>query len=141
LLKPYSHRCRGSEITSAGCVPFGIRTRLIATGPQGNVVVGALVHPATGAYLGHGSLFAIYHGPQSEGHGPLLNLVKVAVRFTDGRIAALEAQFDAEAKAIPADVLLKLPNAQVRGQDPRDMNKSRGDVRAKILRERDETTE
>jgi hypothetical protein len=100
-------------------------------------VIGALVDPVSGAYLGRGQLFTIYAGPGEEGHAPLISLIEMAIRFVDTRIAALTEQFDREAGAIaPAD-LLKLPPAGVQPQGPQSMSKSRGDVRKGMEREHD----
>lgn len=104
-------------------------------------VVGVMIDKYSGKYLGYGRMFAIYQGPSQEGHKDLVGLVAMAVRYVEARIAVLERQFEAEAKAIaPAD-LLKLPFAGVQPQAPTSMGKSRGDVRAGVERESGDTTE
>lgn len=100
-------------------------------------IVGAMVDPISGKYLGHGQMFAIYTGPSQEGHADLLALVAMAIRYVEGRVATLQTQFEAEASAIPPHELLRLSPAAVQPQAPTSMGKSRGDVRQGIEREHD----
>lgn len=97
-------------------------------------IVGAVVDPASGKYLGRNVGFAIYAGPSKEGHAGLLSIVSMALRYVEERIALLETQFDAEASAIASADLLKLPPAVVQPQGPTSMGKSRGDVKKRIAR-------
>jgi hypothetical protein len=101
-------------------------------------IAGVMVHPVSGEYVGWGRLFAVYTGPSQEGHAPLLSLIRMAINYVQGRIEVLGNQFETEAKALGQEALLRLPPAPIQAQAPTDMSKSRGDVRAGILREHDD---
>jgi hypothetical protein len=95
--------------------------------------VGAIINPVSGQYLGGGHLFSIYRGPSAEGHANLLAVIRLAIAYVDARVADLRERFDAEARAIPPDVLLGRPALAVQPQAPADMGKSRGAVIAGIV--------
>lgn len=97
-------------------------------------VVGIAVHPITGEYGGNGHLMTVYHGPAAETHDNLLGIVGMAVRFVDARIADLQHQLDAEARAMTPAQRLKMPSAVLQA-GPAELRKSRGDLRR--ARERD----
>jgi len=91
-------------------------------------VVGVMVDPDLG-YAGYGHFAAVYHGPQRSGHQDLLSFVSMAVRFVDAKVASLGARFDAEARAMSLDELLKAPLAGIHGLGPEEMGMSRGQLK------------
>lgn len=104
-------------------------------------IVGVLINPVSGEYLGGGHMFAVYAGPSPEGHANLLSLVAMAIRYVETAISSLWQEFDAAARVIPPDDLLKLPLAAVQAQGPADMGKSRGDIRRGMERGLGEVSE
>jgi hypothetical protein len=101
-------------------------------------VVGILINPISGEYLGRDNRFATYLGPNQEGQSDLLSILSMASRYVAERISALEQQFDAEVQSIAPSDRLKLPAAALQPQGPTSMGKSRGDIRKGIERERDD---
>jgi len=104
-------------------------------------VIGAVVQPGTGNFLGHAKLVTVYVGPSQEGHTQLLAIIGMAIQYTEAKIKDLRQQFIKAAEALPKEELLRLPTAVVQAQEPAKMGKSRGDVRKGIVREYDATTE
>lgn len=88
-------------------------------------VVGVFVHPELG-YQAPGQIVGIYKGPHPSGHRTLLNFVFRALKFANAKVERLTAEFDAQARAIPLDQLLKAPVAMVHNVEAKKMGMSRG---------------
>lgn len=103
-------------------------------------VVGAAIDPQ-GNFLGISELFAIYSGPNRQGHADLLRVVSQSIRYTESKIAAMRSELEREAKMLSPEQLLKLPTARVQPPGPAEMRKSRGDVKKGFSRKPGELSE
>lgn len=98
-------------------------------------VVGALVDPVTGGFIGPAHFLTLWSGPSPDGLAQLLSVIERAVAYADLQIQILGLRFTEEASSIAPEDLLKLPAACVQIQDPTAIGKSRGDIRKAMAQE------
>lgn len=108
-------------------------------GPLSQTVVGMIVHPETGEFMGIGKMLNRYQGPSLTEQPSVIDFIQIAARYVATRLEDVARQLEAEACALSPNQRLALPIAKTFHVHPDEVRMGRkkfGNIRRAQHRKR-----